>query len=119
MTIQSSVLGKVACWSALIVPLGTIGLSSLIRARWPELMCMPVNPGGKEYVCGPAYSHVVVRDLFSYFMPSIWAAALSIGGVEIVRGRVRRSEKVVWVLSLIALVGLGILVLGLANDDFP
>lgn len=116
---MSSVIGRIACWTALLMPFISFAMSNFIYWWDRELMCTAVNPGGKEYVCGFGYDHITVRVLFSYLVPGAWLASLTTGGIAMVRGGVGRGEKVAWLVSLIILIGFVVLTVSISNDDMP
>lgn len=105
-------------WLSLAVPLflwaGLLALKSLA----PGLFCMAVNPGGREFVCGPGYSHVGVR-IFQLFALSVWALLLALGSAELFRRRATWPAVVAWSISALLLASLAALWLTLPVGDPP
>ena len=105
-------------WLALAMPLflcaGLLTLSALV----PSLFCMAVNPGGKEFVCGPRYSHPGVR-LLQVFGLSVWVLLLVLGSAELFRRRAAWPAVVAWSVSALLFAGLAALWLTLPVEDSP
>ena len=105
-------------WLSLAVPLFLFGSLLALKALAPSLFCAAVNPGGKEFICGPRYSHSGIR-LLQLSGLSVWMLLLVVGGAELFRGRATRSTVIAWSISALLLVGLALLRLSLPVADAP
>ena len=105
-------------WLALAAPLLLSAILMTLRAVAPDLFCVEINPGGKETICGSAYSHVNIRrlQLFGFLA---WVLLIMIGGAEVLRNRATRSAAIGWSVSALLLVSLVILWLSLPVEDCP
>lgn len=105
-------------WLALAVPVALYGVLAFLRALDPSLFCMAVNPGGKEFVCGPSYSHVGVRVIQSAGLIA-WLFVLVVGGVTVIRGKATRASTVAWSISTVLLLALAVLWATRPFEDMP
>ena len=105
-------------WLSLAVPLILWGILLALRSLTPSLFCMDVNPGGKEFICGPNYSHNGIR-LLQLSGLSVWVLLLITGGAELFRGRATRPAVIAWSISALLLVSLAMLWLSIPVDDSP
>ena len=105
-------------WLSLAVPLFLWAGLQALGSLAPSLFCMAVNPGGKEFICGPRYSHtgVTVIQLFGL---SVWAILLALGGAELFRRRATRPAVVAWSVSAFLLAGFAALWLTLPVECSP
>ena len=105
-------------WLSLAVPLFLFGSLFALSSVSPSLFCVAVNPGGKEFTCGPRYSHIGIR-LLQLSGLSVWMLLLIIGGAELFRGRATRPAVIAWSISALLLVSLALLWLALPVEDAP
>ena len=105
-------------WLSLAVPLFLFGSLFVLSYMLPSLFCVAVNPGGKEFICGSAYSHVGIR-LLRLSGLSVWVLLLVIGGAELSRGRATRPAIIAWLISALLLVSSALLWLSLPDEDAP
>lgn len=105
-------------WLALLIPLVLYGVLVCLGALHPGLFCVAVNPGGKEFVCGPGYSHVGVR-LIQFLGTTAWVAVLLISGVKVIGGGAGRSSVFAWSVSAALFLTLVVLWLSMPNEDTP
>lgn len=105
-------------WLALLIPVILYGVLVCLSALAPGLFCVAVNPGGREFICGSAYSHPGVR-LIQFLGPLVWAAVLLISGVEVIRGEATRSSIFAWLVSAALFLTLVVLWLNMPNEDAP
>jgi hypothetical protein len=105
-------------WLSLAVPLFVFGSLFALSYMSPSLFCVPVNPGGKEFICGSRYSHFGIR-LLRLAGLSVWVLLLIVGGAELFRGRATRPAVIAWSVSALLLVSSALLWLSLPVDDAP
>jgi hypothetical protein len=105
-------------WLSLVVALILIGILMTLGSVAPHLFCAEMNPGGKEFICGPRYTHAGIR-LLQLSGISVWVLLLVIGGAQLSRDRTTRSAVIAWLVSALLLVGLGLLWLSFRGDEGP
>ena len=105
-------------WLSLAMPLFLWGSMQALSSLSPSLFCMDINPGGREFICGPRYSHIGIR-LLQLSGLSVWVLLLITGGAELFRGRTTRPAVIAWSISALLLVSLAMLWLALPVEDAP
>lgn len=95
-------------WLSLAVPLFLFGVLQTLRYLLPSLFCMDVNPGGKEAICGPGYTHVGI-ELLQLFGLSVWVLSLVTGSAVVFRRRATWPAVSAWSISALLLGGLAML----------
>ena len=109
---------KLSPWLALAIPFVLYGVLAFLRALDPSLFCVAVNPGGKEFVCGPSYSHVGVRLITSAGLIA-WFFVLVFSGMTVLRGKATRASAFAWSISAVLLLALAVLWLTRPVQDSP
>ncbi|HSS21019.1 MAG TPA: hypothetical protein VLL54_13170 [Pyrinomonadaceae bacterium] len=105
-------------WLALAVPILFFTLMSALESLFPYLFCMPINPGGKEFICGARYSDAGINLLRALGF-SAWVLLLVTGGVNVFRWRVARLGVMAWAVSGLLFIGLVLLWLSLPAHECP
>lgn len=103
---------------SLIVPLFLWSILLTLSFLFPDLFCVPVNPGAKEFICGGDYSHPFIR-FFQSSSILIWVVLLLIGGAQLIRGKRSWVGGIAWSISAVLLVGAAVLLLTLPVGDPP
>ena len=103
---------------ALLIPIFLYGVLACLRLLNPDLFCVAINPGGREFVCGSNYSHVGVR-LIQFLGLIAWVAALLIGGVKVIRGKAARASVFAWLVSAALFLSLLVLRLNMPDECSP
>jgi hypothetical protein len=95
-------------WLSLAAPLFFFGVLQTLGYLSPGLFCMDVNPGGKETICGPGYTHPGI-ELLQLLGLSVWVLSLVTGSAEMFRRRASRAAVIAWSMSALLLGGLAML----------
>jgi hypothetical protein len=90
------------------VPLFFFGVLQTLGYMLPSLFCMDVNPGGKETICGPGYTHIGIR-LLQLLGLSVWVLSLVTGSAEVFQRRASLPAVIAWSISVLLLGGLAML----------
>lgn len=107
---------RLSPWLSLAVPLLLLGSLMTLRSLLPSLFCVEINPGGKEFICGPAYSHIGISrlQLLGHF---VWVLSLIAGGAEVFRRCATWPAVIAWSVSVLLLASLTMLWLTLPVED--
>jgi len=108
----------VSPWLSLAEPILLLSILWVLKNLWPDLFCVAVNPGGKEFICGADYSHPGIHLLQSLGF-CLWVLLLAIGGVEVFRRKASWPGVIAWSVSALLIVGLAVLWLSLPVVDCP
>jgi phosphoglycerol transferase MdoB-like AlkP superfamily enzyme len=91
---------------------------AFLKSLSPDLFCVAINSGGKEFICGGDYTHMGIRWL-QLFGHAAWVMLLVIGGAEVCQRRASWLAATAWSISALLFVGLVLLLLNLPVDDCP
>jgi len=105
-------------WLSLAAPLLLFFILQGLKYLSPNLFCVAVNPGGKEFICGPGYSHVGIGFLRLLGL-CVWVLLLLIGFTELYRGSATRPAVIAWSVSAVLFVSLTMLALSLPATECP
>jgi hypothetical protein len=105
-------------WSPVVVFLVYFGIRSMLEARFPSLLCSPINANGKELVCGFEYSAPAAKTM-SVFFGILYFGALAIAGHQALQQKLSKPGAVGLTISvLIVLAGL-VLRSHFGSEDSP
>jgi hypothetical protein len=105
-------------WLSLAWPFFLLASLWMLESLYPNLFCVPVNPGGKEFICGADYSHPGVR----FFQGSgfiVWVLLVIAAGAAVLRGRATRAAVVAWSVSALLLASWVVIWLSLPVECSP
>ena len=105
-------------WLALAAPLILFGLLAALNSLYPDLFCVAMNPGGKEFICGSRYTHIGIRLLQKTGL-GVWVLLLIAGGAELFRRRATWPAALAWSVSALMLCSLVMLWLSLPANECP
>jgi hypothetical protein len=105
-------------WLSLAVPLLLFVVLQALGYLSPGLFCAQMNPGGKEFICGPRYTHIGI-SLLQLLGLCVWVLLLVTGGAELFRRRATRPAVVAWSVSAVLFVSFAMLLLTLPVEDGP
>jgi len=103
---------------SLAVPLVLFGSLMALSRLSPALFCMPMNPGGKEFICGRRYSHIGIQLLQQTGLAG-WVLLLVASGPAIVWRRAARPAVIAWSVSALMLCSLVMLLMSLPRNECP
>ena len=90
-------------WSPLFVVVVFATLSTVVSDYFPEMFCTPINPGGKELVCGYVYSTPLIQ-VFSIVFYGLYFGGLALTAKYAVLGKLTKMGKLGLALSLLFVV---------------
>ena len=118
MTSQIKFARSFSSWLPLVLLTTFLALSTFLQDQFPLLFCSPMNSGGKELVCGNAYSSLPVRLIYILFQFS-YLACLVVSALQVCNRRITKLGFWVFVLNICILILAVVLALYFGNEDSP
>jgi uncharacterized membrane protein (UPF0182 family) len=103
---------------SLAVPLFLFGSLLALGYLLPNLFCMEMEPGGKEFICGARYTHIAIQ-LLQQIGLAVWVLLVGTGGAELLRRRATRPAVMAWSISALILSSSVLLLITLPRDVCP
>jgi hypothetical protein len=105
-------------WSPIILITTYLGISMVVNTYFPYLYCSPVNPGGKEYVCGYEYSTLTVKLIIN-IIQSTYCALVLYSTWQAFNGKLNKTGIIGLILSVTLLLIYIILAFYFGGGDSP
>jgi hypothetical protein len=91
-------------WSPMVVLGVFIGIDLGLEAYSPSLFCSPINPGGKEQVCGFGYSAPLIQTI-TILAYVLYFGALILAGHQAFRRNLSKFGAVGFGASVLVVLG--------------
>ncbi|QSX36471.1 hypothetical protein [Shewanella sedimentimangrovi] len=118
MTSKRINLSTLLAWSPTILLSCYVAASFILKEENPSLLCSAINPGGKEFVCGYAYSAPMIQ-IFAVSVRVLFLVAMVCSLRHLLQRKLTKFGIVGVLLSVVTIICALFLSFYFGSEDAP